>query len=306
MIVDLYSKRRKKELGDIPDVYQYENIPDHLKVQFMHILTDVFINGAAQRFNSGQKLIKVIVDILRKEYGVFKLAEKRIGTYSEYEELQSFFLSCQDHEKALDVIELSLRFMDRVVRVHRDEFPQVDVEEVITELNQRFREAGVGYQYESGDIVRVDSQFIHTEAVKPVLTLLAQKAYHSVNEEFLSAHEHYRHGKYEEAATDCLKAIESLLKTICTNRGWTYGKSDTVKKLIQIVLQNGLIPSFMDNQLNVLQTLLESGVPTVRNKLAGHGQGPTSRQMPDFIASYVLHLTATTLLLLGEADSELK
>ena len=124
-----------------------------------------------------------------------------------------------------------------------------------------------------------------------------------MNQEFLQAHEHYRHGRYEESTTECLKALESLLKTICSGRNWAYDQKDTAKKLIAIVLNNGLLPSFMQNQLNVMQNLLESGVPTVRNKLAGHGQGPMPRQMPDYIASYVLHLTATTILLLAQADA---
>ena len=196
------------------------------------------------------------------------------------------------------------RFIDNSVRKQSYHYNRrLNVDSLINELNQRIRESGVGYQYESGELIRVDSQFIHSEAVKPVLNLLKTKSYHSVNEEFLSAHEHYRHGRYEESTTECLKAIESLLKTICTKRGWAYDQKDTAKKLIAVVLNNGLIPPFMQNQLNVMQTLLESGVPTVRNKLAGHGQGPTSRVMPDYIASYVLHLTATTILLLANADT---
>ena len=46
------------------------------------------------------------------------------------------------------------------------------VDDAVVELNTRFREHGIGYQFESNKIVRVDSQFLHQEAVKPALQLL--------------------------------------------------------------------------------------------------------------------------------------
>lgn len=303
MLFDLFSKRRKRERGDFPDVYQYEDIPDPLRVQVVQMLQEAFARERKWFSDAAINSIKEINQALCREYGVFKLA----GKYDEgFEELANFILQCKDYERVLDAIEVSFRFVDRLIRANSYHYNQgINVDSLISELNQRFKEAGIGYQYESGELIRVDSQYLHSEAVKPVISLLKAKVYHSINEEFLSAHEHYRHGNYEESTTDCLKALESLLKTICTNRGWAYDPKDTAKKLISIVLSNGLIPSFMENQLNVMQSLLESGVPTVRNKLAGHGQGPTSRTMPDYIASYTLHLTATTILLLANADASL-
>lgn len=303
MLFNLFSKRRKNERGDYPDVYQYEEIPNSFRVQVVHMLQEAFAHEGNDFTYEATETIKEINKALSREYGIFKLA----GKYDEgFQELANFLLQTEDYEQALDVIELTFRFIDRSIRKNPYHHNQnIDVDSLIEELNQRFRESGVGYQYESGELMRVDSQFIHSEAVKPTLSLLKAKKYHSVNEEFLQAHEHYRHARYEESTTECLKSLESLLKTICSKRGWAYDTNDTAKKLISIVLNNDLIPSFMQNQLNVMQTLLESGVPTVRNKLAGHGQGPTVRAMPDYIASYVLHLTATTILLLANADANL-
>lgn len=302
MLFDLFSKRRKRERGEVIDVYQYENIPKSLRVQIVHMLQEAFAKEGKWFSDEAINIIKQINNLLCREYGIFKLA----GKHDEgFEELANFILQTEDYEKVLDTIEITFRFIDNSIRQNPYYYNEhINTDSLIEELNQRFKESGVGYQYESGELIRVDSQFIHAEAVKPVLNLLKAKSYHSVNEEFLSAHEHYRHGRFEESTTECLKALESFLKTLCVKRGWTYDSNDTAKKLISIVLHNGLIPSFMQNQLNVLQTLLESGVPTVRNKLAGHGQGPTSRSMPDYFASYAIHLTATTILFLAKADSE--
>ncbi|WP_390834051.1 DUF7014 domain-containing protein, partial [Calothrix parietina] len=50
---------------------------------------------------------------------------------------------------------------------------------------------------------------------------------------------------------------------------------------------------------------LESGIPTVRNKNAGHGQGSQSIAVPQHFAAYQLHLTASTILFLLEAEKAL-
>ena len=221
----------------------------------------------------------------------------------------NFLLSTDDIEKVIDVIELSFRFIDQNVRHNRHGYfrPSVSPDDAINELNYRFREHGVGYQYESGKIIKMDSQFIHSEAIKPVLTMLSDPTYKGANEEFLKAHEHYRKGRYKECLNECLKAFESCLKTICKKRNWQYDdKRSTVKDLIQIVFDNELIPTFMQSHFSALKSTLESGLPTARNRQSGHGQGPTQVIVPEYIAGYALHLTASNILLLAKADEELR
>ena len=60
----------------------------------------------------------------------------------------------------------------------------------------------------------------------------------------------------------------------------------------------------MQSHFTGLRSTLESGVPTVRNKLSGHGQGAEEINVPDYIAAYALHLTASNILLLAKADEE--
>ncbi len=182
---------------------------------------------------------------------------------------------------------------------------EISPDDGIAELNHRFREHGVGYQYESGAMIRVDSQLIHSEVVRPALSILADPMYEGANAEFLSAHEHYRARKYKECLNDCLKAFESSIKAICKKKGWAFGASDTAKSLIEIVFEQELIPTFMQSHFSALRSTLEAGVPTVRNRLSGHGQGSEQIDVPESIAAYSLHLTASNILLLTRADSEM-
>jgi len=173
-------------------------------------------------------------------------------------------------------------------------------------LNERFREHGVGYQFESGEIIRVDSEFLHSEAVKPVLAILRDGSFKGANDEFLAAHDHYRHGRYKECLVDALKSFESTMKTICSIRGWVTQPTDTAKNLIEHCFNNGLFPAYFSSQFSSLRSLLESGIPTVRNKNGGHGQGVAPIAVPEYLARYALNLTATTVLLMVEAHQSKK
>jgi hypothetical protein len=92
------------------------------------------------------------------------------------------------------------------------------------------------------------------------------------------------------------------MKAICKKRRWPHNETDTAKKLLEICFQNGLIPTYLQAHFSSLRTSLESGVPTVRNKLSGHGQGAQPTDVPIYLASYLLNLTATSILFLTEAE----
>ena len=312
-IYELFSKRQKRLRGEVPDIYQYEIIPQELRVQIVRIwravLRDRYTDDARQVY-------ELLHQELSYAYGKFTLDQDGDSSYHSVHNdschvttVINFFLSTDDIERAIDVIELSFRFIDQDVRHNRHGYfrPSVSPDDAINELNYRFREHGVGYQYESGQIIKMDSQFIHSEAIKPALIMLSDPMYKGTNEEFLNAHGHYRKGRYKECLNDCLKAFESCLKTICKKRKWHYdGEKDTANNLIQIVLRNGLIPTFMESHFSGLKSALQSGLPTIRNRRAGHGQGPEKVVVPEYVAAYALHLTASNILLLAKADENMK
>jgi hypothetical protein len=180
--------------------------------------------------------------------------------------------------------------------------PSVSADDAISELNARFREHGVGFEFDRSSIVRVDSQLLHANAVKPTLSLLRGPQYRAAEEEFLRAHEHYRHERFEEAIAEALKALESVLKVICTRRDWTFKSHDTAKALLEVVFARGLVPPYLQSEFSALRATLESGVPTIRNKQGDHGAGLVPRRLDRHLVSYVLHLTASSILFLCEAD----
>lgn len=134
--------------------------------------------------------------------------------------------------------------------------------------------------------------------------LLSDPAYKAAEDEFLKAYEHYRKHDNSDAITNAAKALESTIKVICTKQGWKFKETDTAKHLIGICFDKGLINSMMQNYWGGLRTILESGTPTIRNKKGAHGAGTELPDVPDYLVSYVLHMTASSIVMLVNAEKE--
>lgn len=302
-VFDLFSKRQKRLKGEVPDVFSYDTIPQPLRVQIVHIIKDTIGHDKYSNDHHAHDAYKFLQQTLTREYGVFILGKSQHDSYEE--QVLNLLLQSPDTDKVIDVIELSFRYIDIYLREHFYQYSQysnskINPDEAISELNERFREHGIGYSFDGGEIIRIDSTYIHSEITKPVIALLWNQKFKGANEEYLKAHEHYRHGRNKECLTECLKAFESTMKIICTEKKWTFNQTDTSKKLIQICFQNGLVPTFTQNQFTSLQNLLESGIPTIRNKLGGHGQGQTPQKVDDEMTRYALNLTGTNIIFLVE------
>lgn len=303
-ILNLFSKRQKKLRGEVPEVYQYTDIPNPLRVQIIHIIRDtvgIATNQYSGAYNYPDTAYKAIHEVLCREYGLFSLSRKM---ESDEEAVLNFLLQSNELEKVIDTIELSFKYINNVIKDNPSykhwTSIKAEPDDAIEELNQRFKEHGVGYQFEGGEIIKIDSSYMHSEIVKPTISLLWNNKFHGANEEYLKAHEHYRHGRNKECLTECLKAFESAMKIICSEKKWVYNQTDTSKKLIQICFTNGLVPSFTQNQFTSLQNLLESGIPTIRNKLSGHGQGQIPQKVDNEMTRYALNLTGANIIFLVE------
>lgn len=307
-IPDLYSKRQIRLRGEIPDVYRYDELPEKLRVQIVHIWEGVLGNPEAHAHFEPSHVVRTmitniygsIVNDLCREWGVFHLTYPDRSRYAKpYEDLRHCFIHETEIEKALYVVEVCFSMMDRIAGKRL--YPRQRIAEAREELNRRFQEHAVGYSYANGQIIRKDGEFIHDSIVKPCLRVLAGKEYRGAQEEFLRGHEHYRKGDMKEAMNECVKAFESVMKTICDRRKWRYGDRATAKTLVRVCLGHELIPSLWQDHFTSLQSLLQVGV--ARNKLSAHGQGTVPVEVPRHLAAFVLHMTAAAIVFLAEAEA---
>ena len=293
-MINLFSKRQKKLRGEVPEVYTYDDLNDNLRTQIIYAFNDAFDK------NNGKKVRDVyeeIRKILLREYGLLFLANNQYDNPED--DFLKFYFKEDDFEKVIDAIELICKFIDYKIRKNPWDYSQrFNPDQALIEINERFKEHGIGYSYENGEIIRVDSTFVHSEITKPTIALLWNEKFSGANEEYMKAHDHYLHGRNKECLNDCLKSFESVLKTICKEKKWQFNQSDTSKKLIKICFENELVPSFTQNQFTSLQNLLESGIPTIRNKLGGHGQGTEKITVDDIMTRYALNLTGSNIIFL--------
>ncbi len=105
------------------------------------------------------------------------------------------------------------------------------------------------YQFEHGQWVHVESDYIHKEVGRPVLDALARPGFEDAFQEFEQALEHARSGNTKEAATEATKALMSTIKCICAARGWTYPPNATAKPLFDVLVARGFAESWMDGHL---------------------------------------------------------
>lgn len=217
--------------------------------------------------------------------------------------VKDHFLACPD-EQALDFVEACFQLPI-----------QCGGQRAVDEINAAFRQEGVGYELtkflgpstpkggviigkqiapdQLPRIVRVNEQTVHTKMVAPALSLLTNPVLAVANVEMLKAFSDHRAGRHEDAITACGSAFESVMKTICDQKRWTYDKDkDTCSKLVDTCHANGLFPSFYID--------LFKRVGTVRNKLGdAHGRGPIPQHDVEAAhAEHMLHMTCSHIIFL--------
>lgn len=293
-ILDIFSKRNKDNQKSI---FKYDEIPQPLRVQIAHIWRDAigqYATGSYYTHSSSNATWDFIHKALCKEYGLVSLSSKG---YNVLDKCICFLQEEKSVERVLDIIELSFRVIDKKIRHERASWSDKGItqppDDAIQELNKRFQEHGIGYQYLNGKIVRVDSDFIYREAVEPAVNLMFGEGFEGASEEFMKAHEHFKKGNDKEAVTEALKAFESTMKTIFIKKGWELPNKQNANPLIKKLIEEGLIPQFQENSL--------LGLPTIRNNLTAHGQGEKSVEIPRHLVAYALHLCATNIVFLIEA-----
>ena len=226
-VLDLYSRRKRYAERGEPDVFVYDAVPEVLKAQVERILDDAIgrywgrgeIGYGSSIPDNNDEGWEFVRNQLCRGKGVRSLASEREARA----DLIAYLFRESDVDKWLDIIEMSFWYISAALgKKSAYERQKLTIElpptEAIAELNTRFRHAAFGYRFETNLIVRVDSELLHAELVKPALLFLEDPRFAGAREEFLSAHA----GEHKDAITDANNAFESTLKAVCDLRRWAY------------------------------------------------------------------------------------
>jgi hypothetical protein len=300
------------------DPYTYDELPPFLREQISQIFTHCIGPGwqpvptYGEPPRNANEVWERVAGIMGREVKSFVDFGRNntVGSYA-YHHCMEYLRRSRDIEGVLSLIEVCARAMVDLAkngpgaqrRYSHGSTERPDLG--LAELNERLLRAGVGYQFENGHIIRVDSQYVHAEVVKEALRLLHEPSFEKANEEFMTAHRHLREGKLRDCNTAALRSMENVLKVICDARGWIYQKVDTVERLLAIVRREGLFPDYLGGYFDNLIGAMKAGLPKIRDRQGGHGAAPGDDPVPDYVSAFALHLAATNIVMLVKAYQSL-
>ena len=137
----------------------------------------------------------------------------------------------------------------------------------IVELNARFKEAGLPFEYHNGLIQRIDDELTTNEIERPFWSMVSDPKFSNVDSDIKEALDRRDSGK-PDAAFHALKALESVLKILSDDLGRTRnsekGAADFVDNLVSSKLGR-----YIDTwEAEAIKSLFRD----IRNPL-GHGAG---------------------------------
>jgi hypothetical protein len=314
MIFTTYTERmRLANLGGAPEVYTYDEAPP----QFRHQICLAFTDGLGPYrtealYNSG--LSRESIKVNECWGRINHICYKEIFPYRTYANADNPFegvinslISIGDMNSFLSIVEVGCIFVSNMAKdIYLHSTKQEALLGAVAEINGRFEQHAIGYQFENGKIIRNDSKFIHAQIIKPALSLLSTANFEKINDEFMTAHEHYRHRKFKDSVTAANRAYETMLKVICDLNKWKYSKGDRATELITVVSQSGLFTRDFDKGFMAYIAAMKTGLPSVRNDAGGHGDGLADKEVTAEIARYAIDLAASNILFLGNCHLALK
>jgi hypothetical protein len=311
MIFETYAHRKRLTARkDEPDVYVYDQAPEHLRHQICMVLCE----GIGTFFIPGEFSFSHVPNANGTWEEMDKICRKEIHSYLAHvrdRDLQkrfcSYLMQIEDIDDFLSAVEIGCVALS-ILEDEAPEFRGAEQQafESLKEINQRFEQHAVGYQFENRHIIRVDSKIIHAEIIKPALQLLSAPIFQRANDEFFGAHKHYRAGAYKDCVTAANRAFESVLKAICDDENWAYDKGARAADLVTVVNTNGLFTHDFDRSFSAYVAMLKTGLPAVRNDAGGHGDGIAAAAVTAQIARFALNMTASNILFLAESYNALK
>lgn len=306
----LFSQRKREELGEVSDVYIYDQFPKAFRNQFFHILTDVFNSeeGSTRYYDHLRGWVdfwKITCELFARESGLMHIRGYFASDINTMTALQYYIDNCTDVE-FLDLLDFIFTgvFSTSTVKNIIDARKKTNC---IEELNYRLKQHSLGYEFINGRLIEKTNEQIHKEVIKPALNLLHNEKFKGAEQEYFQAFDFYKAGKNKDAILNAIKAFESVLKTICKEMKYPFdNEKDTAKQLLQHLTDNNFYPAYLESHLTGIRTTLESGAPTLRNKKAGHGQGQEIVDVADEYVEYALNLVATNIVLLVKIFNQKK
>lgn len=275
--------------------------PEHIRYDFDHNVRNRIAAIMQQHVRNLDRFARDMEHTIMVHYGQLYQPAFEPARRSDIPAIEHFFRSPDD--EVLDFLEFAFRTVDF------DRHQQA-----VDEINFVFEDVGIGFRF--SDFVtlnpsmipvgkntfrpnvrfpeahRITDGHVYQTVVQPVLHFLSDARFSVTCDELMKAMAAARQSQTEDAITLAGAAYESCLKTIMSIKGWTYDDKMTCAKLVQVLSDRGVVPSFYESCL--------TSPGTIRNKLSdAHGRGPEKVNEPQaYHADHTINLVCTNVLFL--------
>ena len=270
----------------------YNNIPNETRMKVFYVIAENayhFENEGPFSYPQREEDLDSLRYQICKHNGISKISNQ----YNERSAIHEWLMGCSIKD-FLQIIEI---FIDiRIKDSSRDW--QNRLSNTITEINEIFRDDKIGYEIVSGRFIRKDSEFLQEQVIKQTISLLYTNDFKGPLVEFQKALDHYIRKEYKDTIQEANNSFESTMKSILTKRNINFKQDANADLLLDYLKGNGVIYSYTKP--------LFQGLPTIRNKQSGHGQGIDPKEVNQSYAELALNLAGSFIVFLINRYQELR
>ena len=182
------------------DVYEYNKFPEEFINQSFYIIMDFIDLYKGNYPISSEKIWKEIYDIFVRQIGVISL--EGYNSYDSHAPRVERYYRTHNGNDLLNLIDLIFVYFDCILRKnHPHSYYNISeiLDNSISELNYRFKQYGLGYEFTNGELIKKTNEIIHSEIIQPALKLLHDEKFKGAEDEFLLAFSNYKDGKNKDA-----------------------------------------------------------------------------------------------------------
>lgn len=143
------------------------------------------------------------------------------------------------------------------------------------------------WRLSEGRFFQIDTEFFHAEIVQKGEDMLREKGFEGAHDEFREAREDLSDGKTKDVILKAFKSFESTLKTVLNQQ------SGDVTELLRLFREAGFMDDIPESEAKAICKQVLASIATLRNALAGHGQGNAVLEVPRHYAVLAIHLAGS-------------
>jgi len=159
------------------------------------------------------------------------------------------------------------------------------------ELNTIFEIHNSPWRLLNKSIIRVDSEYLHSEVIAKTQALLRENAAAGALEEFSEAVSCLTGGQDKDAIINAHKSVESVMK-VCL------GIEEPKKfgELLHLIIKSKIVPEYYREFLTHFEKLALATVKERNLPARAHGQGAEPTEVPKPLAEFAVHLAGAVNL----------